>query len=67
MLLKGIQDSRMLILIFIFSNKNLLRSVLFAWMPPTFAAALITRSGLYDDIRSEVVFKLNKSVSSLVE
>ena len=54
-------------LIFKFSIINSVLKVLFASIPPTFAAALIIKSGLVFLIVLFVSSKENKSVSSLVD
>ena len=54
-------------LIFKFSIINSVLKVLFASIPPTFAAALIIKSGLVFIIVLSVSSKENKSVSSLVD
>tara|TARA_A100000164_G_scaffold118514_1_gene104597 strand:+ start:184 stop:462 length:279 start_codon:yes stop_codon:yes gene_type:complete len=54
-------------LIFKFSIINSVLKVLFASIPPTFAAALIIKSGLIFLIVFFVSSKENKSVSSLVD
>tara|TARA_B100001778_G_C18204413_1_gene457177 strand:- start:89 stop:367 length:279 start_codon:yes stop_codon:yes gene_type:complete len=54
-------------LIFKFSIINSVLKVLFASIPPTFAAALIIKSGLVFIIVLFVSSKENKSVSSLVD
>ena len=61
------QDSSMFRLIFKFSIKKSVRSVLFAYIPPTLAAALITTSGPNSEIYLEVSSRLNRFVSFLVE
>tara|TARA_Y100000816_G_C26104492_1_gene586393 strand:+ start:919 stop:1197 length:279 start_codon:yes stop_codon:yes gene_type:complete len=54
-------------LIFKFSIINSVLKVLFASIPPTFAAALMIKSGLVFLIVLFVSSKENKSVSSLVD
>ena len=60
------QDSKTLIFIFRFSNINSVLFVLFATIPPTFAAAFIKISGFVLSINFLVSSKLNRSASSLV-
>ena len=57
----------MFILIFRFSSKNSVLKVLFANIPPTLAAALITTSGLKSSIVFLVCSKLKRSVSFLLD
>ena len=59
--------SNMFKFIFTFSIIKSVRFVLFATMPPTFAAALISISGLNSEISLSVSSKENKLVSFLVE
>ena len=61
------QDSKIFKLIFKFSIINSVRYVLFANIPPTFAAALIIMSGLTASIVLLVSARENKSVSFLLD
>jgi hypothetical protein len=65
--LYGIHDSNKLMFIFRFSNINSVPRVLFACIPPTFAAALIIIFGFTLSISFVVSFNENKLASCLVD
>lgn len=64
---KLIKASRILMLIFKFSSINSVRKVLFANIPPTFAAAFIIKSGFTSFIVFVVSSKEKRFVSFLFE